>query len=114
MSIKTAKTPRGMASAVHKVISKLQTQMGGSPQYVYLWSPDESEQRGYGKNWSVCWEEGPYEWAYCVSAGEFFGGEEFAIEAGRKGNPTWEAQMLENEHVFCEPYTSYVLCFFNP
>jgi hypothetical protein len=54
------KSPRGMANEVRAwLIATFQL----NEKYVYAWSPKDSEERGYGKCWTVCAEEGPFEWA---------------------------------------------------
>jgi hypothetical protein len=117
MTIQNAKTARGMAGAVYKAVSKFHKLCGGSPEYVYLWSPDETEQRGYGRCWAVCWEEGPYEWAIMASMGESISeaeyGAEMRAEINHSPKATWEAQIIQNPSVLAEPYNSHILCFYN-
>jgi hypothetical protein len=64
-----AKSPKGLASECRRKMIKT---FDLNPNYVYLWSPKESEEHGYGKCWTVCAEEGPWEWTieltgYCES-----------------------------------------------
>lgn len=55
-----SKTPRGVAGEIRK---KLIKDYGLNPEYVFVWSPKETRSRGWGNAWTICAEEGPYEWA---------------------------------------------------
>ena len=63
------KSKAGAAKAFHKVICKLAKDIfGHNPDIeVALMTPDRSQECGYGKQWRVMWEAGPYEWAIGVS-----------------------------------------------
>lgn len=55
---------------------------------------------------AICWEEGPYEWAYhysTLAAGYPAKDEEFGF--------TWQP-IKPVKGVYCEPYYSFVLCLY--
>ena len=80
----TATSPEAAARALHKAIC---ASGYSNPKHIFLWSPEETAKRGYGNCWSVCWEEGPFEWA---------------LDASSK---------LHTPHWFSEPWNSFILCF---
>ena len=84
----SAKTPRGVANELKKQIVN---RFGLNEQYVYVWSPEESATRGYGDNWCLCAEEGPFEWAILMTG--------------------WNKNVYDHEKVFSEPYNGHVLTF---
>ena len=69
------KTKAGAAKAFYKALCKFAKEVyGQNPDIeIFIDNPEESEARGYGKNWRVCWEAGPYEWGlwYFVSGSEY-------------------------------------------
>lgn len=66
---KKYKTKASAAKAFHKALCKFCKEVYGQNTdiEVFIDTPEESQERGYGKNWRVCWESGPYEWAIGVS-----------------------------------------------
>lgn len=81
-----AKSPKGVAEEIRRtLIEKFQL----NPTYVYVWSPEESALRGYGNAWSICAEEGPYEWAPELT-----------------GNAR---AIYEHPTVFCECYNNHII-----
>lgn len=86
-TLKTYKTASGVAKAVYKIIQKECRDYGLNPQIeTALMSPEESQRRGYGFNWSIAWESGPYDWTI--------------VQAGK--------QSYDGAFYF-EPYNSFVL-----
>ena len=85
------KTKAGAAKAFYKALCKFAKEVyGQNPDIeIFIDNPEESEARGYGKNWRVCWEAGPYEWAI---------GSSFQVENYSAG---W----------YTEPYYSFDVCF---
>lgn len=57
-------TPKAAAKAVYDAIC---ASGYSDPKYIHLWSPEETAERGYGHCWSICWEEGPFEWTIPLS-----------------------------------------------
>lgn len=79
---------KSAAKAFHKALREYAVKAGYDPEYVYLWSPDETaKKRPSTKCWMVCWEDGPFEWAINMSA----------VLSGKWG--------------YTEPYYSFDLCF---
>lgn len=70
------------AKAFHKAICAANLT---DEKYIYVWSPEETADRGYGYCWSVCWEEGPYSWA--------------------------STNFISGPWGYCEAYNSFILCF---
>ena len=89
---KKYKTKAGAAKAFHKALCKFCKEVyGQNPDIeIFIDSPEESQARGYGKNWRVCWEGGPYEWSIGAS---------MQVQNYFKGG--W----------YTEPYYSFDLCF---
>jgi hypothetical protein len=90
------KTPKGVATAVHRAAVRYLEEIGldSCVDYCKLWSPTESQHMGYGKAWHVMWEDGsPYEWA--------------SITTG------YHSQMYNHNTVFAEPWYSFSLQFYN-
>jgi len=84
------KSRSGAAKALYKALCKVAASWGMTPEIeVRIFSPADSKAMGYGENWRVCWESGPYEWAIPAS---------FAITNDKEG---W----------YTEPYYSFDLCF---
>ena len=103
----TAKTTRGAAQQLYDYLRELAVQLGNNPEYVYFWSISESEERGYGKCYTVCWEEGPFDWAVALSGGT-------SIYAGELGNYSLPAEIDVNcgEYWFAEPYNGFIMGFY--
>jgi hypothetical protein len=85
------KTKAGAAKAFHKALCKFCKEVyGQNPEIeIFIDTPEESQERGYGRNWRVCWEAGPYEWAFGTS---------FQVANTCAG---W----------YTEPYYSFDVCF---
>lgn len=82
------KTKSGAAKAFHKALCKMCRDWGLNPDIeIFIDTPEQSEARGYGRNWRVCWESGPFEWG---------------IHASIQMRGPWG---------YCEPYHSFDLCF---
>ena len=77
---------------------------------IYLWSPTETKRRGYGSGWCVCWEEGPYEWALSVTAGEGMLNAEFG-QYGLSAEGEF-ASGVTGVNWFAEPYNGFILNFY--
>lgn len=75
---------KGLYEALRKHAANI---YGQSPGEVFIQTPDESAASGYGRNWRVCWEAGPFEWA---------------IGASFQVTGPWG---------FTEPYYGFDLCF---
>jgi hypothetical protein len=103
--IRHLKTTAGAAKALHKHLGDVYGEIGGKT--AVLWTPDDSEARGCGRVWRVMWEEGPHEWALCLTGGTSM----FASELGKwsMGNP--EVVLTGGEHWWCEPHYSFDLGF---
>lgn len=62
------KTPAGAAKALHKALHPVCKAFGQNPDIeLMLFDPDKSEEYIGSRAWRVCWEAGPYEWAYTAS-----------------------------------------------
>lgn len=81
------KTPQEAASAFFDALDTFATAAGYPEGSVGLWEPQDAEARGYGHNWMVTWEDGPYQWAINMSF--------------QMTGPGW----------YTEPYHSFDLCF---
>lgn len=57
------KTIKEAASALFDALDTYATSAGYSEGSVSLWAPDDAAKRGYGNNWMITWEDGPFEWA---------------------------------------------------
>lgn len=75
------------AYGLYEALVKLAVSQGQKPTEVFILNPGQSEKHGTGKNWRVCWEAGPYQWAI---------GACFAITG------PWG---------YTEPYYSFDVCF---
>ena len=64
---------------------------GLNAQYVYVWSPEEAQERGWGDAWCLCAEEAPFEWAITMTG--------------------WNKNVYDHETVFAEPYNNFILTF---
>ena len=84
----SAKSPKGLAEELKRQLVK---RFGLNEQYVYVWSPDEASALGYGNNWTLCAEEGPFEWVPTLTG--------------------WNEKIYDHPTVFCEAYNSYILTF---
>lgn len=60
-------TTQEAANAFFEVLDSFATNAGYGEGSVSLWEPDEAHVRGYGRNWMVSWEEGPYQWGIYAS-----------------------------------------------
>ena len=80
-------TKEAAAKGLYDALKKVAVEMGQAESEVMLLDPEKSAKYGTGRNWRVCWEAGPFEWAIRAS---------FEI-AGPWG--------------YTEPYYSFDLCF---
>lgn len=62
------KTTEAAAKAFYEVLNAYAKEAGYGDKSVSLWNPTEAVERGYGRNWMVSWEDGPYQWGICTSA----------------------------------------------
>ncbi len=108
MNVSRFKTPAGVAKNVHKYLQKQAESLGSDPKNVMLWSPEKASEMGYGSGWQVVWEEGPYEWAFGVSAGESL----YAGETGIYGGKPAIDGLIDHPSVLAEPYNGHILSFF--
>ena len=60
-------TQGGAAAGFYHALRNVAARTGSDPDTIILDSPEESAERGYGHNWRVIWEEGPFEWAIPLS-----------------------------------------------
>ena len=113
------KTAKAIAKHGFDYLVEWDKATGGSGKYIFLWTPDESKERGYSHAWAVCWESGPYDWAMDASMGSSIGHAEFAAELALEGftdapvNRETFPGLCDHPTVSAEPYTSYILQFFN-
>lgn len=79
----------GAARALHAALVKWADARGYNSKNIMLWAPDvaESSMTRY-RAWTICWEEGPFEWALNVS--------------GEMDSGPWG---------YTEPYNSFILTF---
>ena len=77
----------GAAKGFYEALRTVAEATGSDPDTIFIDTPQESEDRGYGRNWRVVWEEGPFEWA---------------IQTSFQVTGPWG---------FTEPYYSFDLCF---
>ena len=76
------------ARRLHKELVAECEAQGMNPDIeIFIDTPQKSQNRGYGKNWRVCWESGPHAWAIECS---------FAVRGAG---------------CFTEPYYGFDLCF---
>ena len=77
----------GAAIGFYDALRAVAKRTGSDPDSIIIDNPEESEARGYGRNWRVIWEEGPFEWA---------------IQTSFQVTGPWG---------FTEPHFSFDLCF---
>lgn len=83
-------TAQGIAGTVYRTLRKVAADMGMNPDMeVHKWTPAEQKRAGYGEQYRVSWEAGPYEWAIGAS---------FAV--------------MDATGKLCEPHYSFDLCFY--
>lgn len=83
------KSPSGIAK---EIAWRLTKDLGLNKEYVFVWSPEESHRRGYGKCWTVCAEEGPFEWAADLTG--------------------WCSSLMNKPGICCECQTSYMISIY--
>ena len=84
-------TPEAAAKAFYEAMKPVVIAAGQNPDSeLYLATPQEANERGYGNNWQVSWEAGPYEWGVVASLSFLF--------SRTKG---W----------YTEPYYGFDVCF---
>lgn len=69
MSNQAQKRAEETARKVHDYLVRMARRRGDDPRYVALLTPELTQQKGLGIGWSVCWEEGPFEWAHVIPLG---------------------------------------------
>lgn len=86
------KSAAGAAKALHKALCKVSKEVfGQNPDIeLFIHNPAQSAAHGFGNNWRVCWESGPFEWAISASC------------ECRADDFSWHT----------EPYYSFDLCFY--
>lgn len=85
------KSKAAAAKAFHKALRGVCRNMGMNPDIeIFIQTPEQSANAGCGRNWRVCWESGPFEWA----AGTSF-------------------EVSNMPHWYTEPHYSFDLCFTN-
>jgi len=83
------KTKAGAAKGLYKALCKWCKALGMKPDIeIHIYTPEQTEARGYGKFWNVSFEAGPFEWAVHASL-----------------------QMPHCKWGYCEPYYSFDLHF---
>lgn len=101
-------TPEQAAKTLYKWVCAQSLLRGQKPAIeCALWSPEEAVERGYGVNWRVSWESGPFEWAVCMSLGG-------RLEEAERFNYAYNGVpevVLTSEHWFVEPHYSFDLGF---
>ena len=107
-SILNAKTPKTAAKRFYAWVLLKAAALGKDSDYIFLWSPEESKQRGYGNCWTVCWEEGPFEWAPAISGGSDL----YAGEAENFSKPGPFPNGLRGFGWLAEPWNSFILGFY--
>lgn len=100
-------TPQEAATRLAEWLREHCSESGSDPKNVFLWSPDEAKERGWGSGWTVCWEEGPFEWAM-ISAGCTL----YAGEFGTYSQPGPFPNGLSGKKWFAEQYNSFILNFY--
>jgi len=83
------KKPANAAKALYKALCEVCRRMDLNPD-IELQTPEQSLRAGYGRNWRVSWESGPYQWAIGTSY-----------------------EVCNGPHWYTEPYYSFDLCFTN-
>lgn len=77
------------AKAFYEALKPVVEAYGQNPETeLFISPPDKTAERGYGRQWQVSWEAGPYEWGIVASMDFMFGN-------------GW----------YTEPYYSFDLCF---
>ena len=62
------KTKSGAAKGLYKALCDWCRKVGMNPDYeVHIKTPEERKAQGYGENWHVSFEAGPFEWAVFAS-----------------------------------------------
>lgn len=85
------KTKESAAKAFYAALCDTAREYGQNPDSeVRLWTPEQSQARGFGNCWTVVWEAGPFEWG-------------IAMSAEVHNSPYW----------YTEPYYSFDLTFTN-
>jgi len=74
---------------------------------IFLWSPEETKDRGWGSGWSVCWESGPFEWTSVSGGGDLYG-----PELGNYSSPGPFPNGLSGPDWHAEPYNGFVMGFY--
>jgi|SRR5580704_5070079 hypothetical protein len=63
IDVTSTKTPGAAAKKLHAYLRQWAKDTSYGPALdLFLWSPEETENKGYGKFWAVVWESGPFEW----------------------------------------------------
>ena len=85
---KAYKTKAGAAKSLYKALCKWCEDIGMDPKTeCHIWTPEQQDDRGYGKYWCVSLEGGPFEWAIRAS------------------------DVIDNPDWYVEPYYSFNLHF---
>lgn len=108
MSLKKYKRVSTVAKKTHKQLQKIAKSMGYNPDHIILLNPDVGDIEGYGRCWQIIWEEGPFEWAPSISAGESVCAFEMRSYKGEAAIPG----LVYHPTVLAEPWNNYVLCFY--
>lgn len=98
------KTPAGAAKALYNYLRPICESWGQNPDIeLNLLTPAMSESLGYGKEWRVMWEAGPYEWGVYLSLGGNWS----------EGNYSSTGSIIgwENDNWYMEPYWSFDVGF---
>ena len=119
-----AKTPKGQANQVLRAIQREAERTGADSAYAFVKRYDEhhggactavgkshaSYCTGCSKGaWTVCWEDGPYEWGVIAGGGGNIWGEELGYTLyDRRLAPTFEFA----SHVKFDHYWTFDFCFF--
>ena len=72
-----------------------------------LWSPQESDELGYGPYWHVSWEAGPAEWGVLLSLGESMWLREFGLRYEHRP----EVMLESGQGWYTEPYHGFDVGF---
>lgn len=100
-------TPEQGAKKFYAWICERAKAQGQTPSIeVALWTPEETEERGWGSGWSVCWEGGPFDWAIAISLGSSL----YAGEFDNYSKPA-EYDLMNDKGYWTEPYNGFVLNF---
>jgi len=106
MLMSDKKTPKGVANEVYRKLKAFAEKNGYNPKSIVVRDPEGTNEYWGTKAWSVCWEEGPFEWAVSLSMG-------CSIFAGEMARYNTEAEIAVNaSSVLAEPYNGFVLCFY--